>query len=624
MFTKHSVIFACCLLFISPLSFAQADIIGRVLIATQGVTAQQPQGEVRPLSRKAAVYLGDTLITPEGGKAQIRLNDGELIALTPATQLILEDFNYTSQASNNTSVKNLVTGGLRSISGVVGGEGYQVKTRAGTIGIRGTAYEAFTQQGNNLYVRMQRGDASVKNSRGEVLIGINQPLAAARIIDPNAKPEAIGFSALPEFFNQNFNAEATLSLAEDATNEATASNETPTTQLEEAALATADSTTAPLEMSSTEPPAATAATAAHLTTQIEQSDITSPETNSAKLDQAQTATQVATNPEPPTTSPEPPISNPEDPPLVDLEPPTEPPVEPPVTNPVLPPVNPEPPPSNTPNGNYRGYVLQETYNLEAGDIEYKNATGIIEAAYFKGAEYNQDSNDFVSFILGEAYGLNDGEVNTLASQPFTLQQLFDAPDINNLTFTGLLDFSYPPGLSESELEDLEGFNLYTVYDFLDLEKPDTRRGEIYYGYHIEKVDTGSAPSYKFSTFAFSEDILLLDEVNSLPLIEEYSYTLRNATEQGLSNESELKVNFATKVVSADITHNLIQGAYTGTASLTDFYTQGIELENIDQTGFSGNLKGQLAGSNANGAITLYELNSGTSDFKAGIGIFTRQ
>lgn len=256
-FYLHLVL-ASLLVAFSQLSLASLEPIGRVLIATQGVTAQQPQGEVRNLGRKSVIYLGDTLTTPEGGKAQIRLNDGELISLTPATQLILEDFNYDPQASNNTSVKNLVTGGLRSISGVVGGEGYQVKTRAGTIGIRGTAYEAYSQQGNNLYVRMQRGDVSVKNSRGEVLVGVNQPLAAARITSPNAKPEAISFSALPKFFNQSFNAEATLSLAEEDNSDApvTASNEEEATQLEETALAEADSTTGQVELSGEAPPPA--------------------------------------------------------------------------------------------------------------------------------------------------------------------------------------------------------------------------------------------------------------------------------------------------------------------------------------------------------------------------------
>lgn len=553
----------------SQLALAKPEVIGRVLIATQGVTAQQPEGGIRQLARKAEIYLGDTLTTPEGGKAQIRLNDGELISLTPATQLILEDFSFNPQASKNTSVKNLVTGGLRSISGVVGGEGYQVKTRAGTIGIRGTAYEAFTQQGNNLYVRMQRGDVSVKNNYGEVLVGVNQPLAAARILSPSSKPEAIGFSALPEFFNHSFNAEATLSLAEEEPSQTLPTGEANN-------LAEANTSVSQQELTNTEinsQPNRSGASEINLTNEYNLlAEITT------KADQDSGRKQL------------------ED---ISLQP-------------------------NLPNGRFRGYVLQETYNLEAGETLYKNATGIIEAAYFKGAELTQDASySFFGFLLGEAASLDGSAANPPASQPNTLQQLLNTPNINNLAFGGSGDFSYPPGLSESELEDLEGFNLYTVYDFLDLGKPATLQGEIYYGYHIEKLGTGSAPSYKFSTFAFSEDILLIEEVNNLPLNQEFTYALRNSTNTGLSNTSELKVNFATKQVTADITHNLIQGAYLGAGSIASFYTNGIDLINSSQTGLTGNLKGQLAGTDARGAITIYELNSGTPDFKAGIGIFTR-
>ena len=198
-------------------AMAKKTEVGLVLMATLGVTAEQPNTEPRKLTRRSAIFLGDTLKTPKGGRVQLRMADGEMISLMESSELVIEAFSYQSKIADekDSNVKNLVTGGLRTITGAVKGDNYEMKSRAGTIGIRGTAFEAYTQQGQNLFVRMQSGQVVVKNNQGSVAIGMNLPLSAARILGANQSPEAIPATQLPAFFQQAFTQDASLSLADD-------------------------------------------------------------------------------------------------------------------------------------------------------------------------------------------------------------------------------------------------------------------------------------------------------------------------------------------------------------------------------------------------------------------------
>src|SRR5690554_2709481 len=120
------------LMLITTPVLAKQQEVGKILMATIGVTAQQPGQKPRTLARRSAVFLGDTLKTPEGGRAQLRMADGEMISLTAASELKIEAFDYQpdNQEAKDTNVKRLVTGGLRTITGAVKGEGYEMKSRA--------------------------------------------------------------------------------------------------------------------------------------------------------------------------------------------------------------------------------------------------------------------------------------------------------------------------------------------------------------------------------------------------------------------------------------------------------------------------------------------------------------
>lgn len=198
----------------TPVKAKQTEA-GKVLMATLGVTAEKPASKPRNLTRRSSIYVGETIKTPEGGRAQIRMADGEMLSLAANSELTIEAFEYqpNTTAAKQTSVKRLVTGGLRTITGAVKGNDYEMKSRAGTIGIRGTAFEVYTQQGENLFVSIQRGNVYVQNAQGSIDIGVDQLRTAARITSINQAPEAISVSDLPQFFEDAFAEDVTLSLA---------------------------------------------------------------------------------------------------------------------------------------------------------------------------------------------------------------------------------------------------------------------------------------------------------------------------------------------------------------------------------------------------------------------------
>src|SRR5690554_2334664 len=163
-------------LFLTTPAVANQEEVGKVLMATLGVTAEKPASKPRNLTRRSSIYVGETIKTPEGGRAQIRMADGEMLSLAANSELTIEAFEYqpNTTAAKQTSVKHLVTGGLRTITGAVKGNDYEMKSRAGTIGIRGTAFEVYTQQGENLFVSIQRGNVYVQNAQGSIDIGVDQ------------------------------------------------------------------------------------------------------------------------------------------------------------------------------------------------------------------------------------------------------------------------------------------------------------------------------------------------------------------------------------------------------------------------------------------------------------------
>ncbi len=192
-----------------PLS-AHAEDAGKALFVYGQAFVVSPDGERDALTKGETVESGDKVVTSVNGRVQLRMADGGLLAISPNSEFLIEDFNYAAGqgaervASNNESRSFyvLLKGGFRSITGAIGKEdkaAYRVRTPVATIGIRGTDYTAVFCSGDcvggkrdGLYVSVAQGGVFMKNEVGMLNL---EPGDFGFVAGPNSKPVRTAVSA---------------------------------------------------------------------------------------------------------------------------------------------------------------------------------------------------------------------------------------------------------------------------------------------------------------------------------------------------------------------------------------------------------------------------------------------
>ena len=145
------------------------------------LSVKKPDGSVRILSSKSEVQNGDQLNTERDSYAQIKFSDGGQVTMKPNTVIKIENFKFDEQKPQEDSfLFNLVKGGLRAVTGVVGKrnkDAFRMGTATATVGIRGTTFSADdcvsekTDECGKLepavYVSVADGEIVVSNNSGE-------------------------------------------------------------------------------------------------------------------------------------------------------------------------------------------------------------------------------------------------------------------------------------------------------------------------------------------------------------------------------------------------------------------------------------------------------------------------
>jgi hypothetical protein len=167
---------------------AWAQGAGEVTQVSGALMASKPNAAPRVLGVKSKIEAGELLTTGEGTYAQIKFTDGAQMTLRPNTQLRIEAYQYDqAQPQRDNFVMNLIKGGLRTITGLLGKRkpnSYALKTVVATVGIRGTHYGALLCQAdcggltNNakqplpdgLHVDVAQGAIDVTNQGGQTVV----------------------------------------------------------------------------------------------------------------------------------------------------------------------------------------------------------------------------------------------------------------------------------------------------------------------------------------------------------------------------------------------------------------------------------------------------------------------
>lgn len=146
---------------------------GRIDFAYGAVSAINAAGVQRPLTKGAEIGNGDTIRTGDGGRAQVRFDDGGMISLQPQTEFRIDEYHFSSKDDGQEKgFFSLIKGGLRAITGFIGHRNrnaYKVTTSVATIGIRGTEYTAAFGDGQ-LHLNTGEGLIEVCNAAGCLLL----------------------------------------------------------------------------------------------------------------------------------------------------------------------------------------------------------------------------------------------------------------------------------------------------------------------------------------------------------------------------------------------------------------------------------------------------------------------
>lgn len=194
--------FAAVLLSISTPGFAAS---GYVHDLTGQATATDKAGAVRSLAIGDLIDSGSTIRTSSGGNAVVKFEDGQVMVLREKSAFRVVDYSYDKKdASRSRAVFNLISGGLRYISGIIGStrrESFKLTAGNVTIGIRGTdgdtTYDAVTQtvttavNAGAVIMNSQFGSQLVAQNFFAFFLGNNAPVLAPFSQAPEAVKAAV-------------------------------------------------------------------------------------------------------------------------------------------------------------------------------------------------------------------------------------------------------------------------------------------------------------------------------------------------------------------------------------------------------------------------------------------------
>ena len=117
---------------------------GVVAVSTGPMQASYDEaGQVigRDLTAGDDVFLNDEVSTGKSTQAQVLLMDESVFSISPSSKVVFDSFVYDPNGTENTLEANLVTGGMRFISGKIASrtpQNIKIKVGEATVGIRGT------------------------------------------------------------------------------------------------------------------------------------------------------------------------------------------------------------------------------------------------------------------------------------------------------------------------------------------------------------------------------------------------------------------------------------------------------------------------------------------------------
>ncbi|HET7681819.1 MAG TPA: FecR domain-containing protein, partial [Xanthobacteraceae bacterium] len=119
---------------------AYADKIGVASAVNQRVEGVNG-GATRTLSVGSDVFTNEVVRTGDDSNAQLLFRDQTSLSVGPGSEVRLDKYVFDPARGAGEVVLNATKGAFRFISGVQQSSSYQIKTPAGTLGVRGTIFD---------------------------------------------------------------------------------------------------------------------------------------------------------------------------------------------------------------------------------------------------------------------------------------------------------------------------------------------------------------------------------------------------------------------------------------------------------------------------------------------------
>ncbi|CAN7246512.1 FecR family protein [Polaromonas sp. LjRoot131] len=133
------------------------------------VNVQRANGRTEALAKGKPLESGESILTGNAGRAQVRFSDGGLVSLQPNTEFKIANYVDEADPKQDRFLVDLLRGSMRAITGLIGKrnrDNYKVTTTTATIGIRGSGFSVGYNPDGSLGITTELDAIEVCNAGG--------------------------------------------------------------------------------------------------------------------------------------------------------------------------------------------------------------------------------------------------------------------------------------------------------------------------------------------------------------------------------------------------------------------------------------------------------------------------
>ena len=111
----------------------------------------------RSLKPGDRIYQNERIETADDARGQLLFRDETVLSIGPSATVTLDRFVYDPARGATGAAVNVARGALRFISGNMPSQAYEIRTPAGSIGVRGTIFDLIVYDDGEVVIRLVQG-----------------------------------------------------------------------------------------------------------------------------------------------------------------------------------------------------------------------------------------------------------------------------------------------------------------------------------------------------------------------------------------------------------------------------------------------------------------------------------